>query len=47
MTYTDSDNDFSISHPLYVLPSLETWTMVIGSTLIAFALAYWVHISLG
>ena len=46
MTYTDRDYDFIVV-PLYAPPNLETWTMVIGSILIAFALAYWAHISLG
>jgi hypothetical protein len=44
MTYTDRDYNF-IAHPLYAPPNLETWTMVIGSILIAFALAYWAHMA--
>ena len=46
MTYIDRDYDF-IAHPLHVPPNLKTWTMVIGSILMAFALAYWAHTSLG
>jgi len=45
MTYVDRDYDF-IDHPLYAPANLGTWTMVIGSILIAFALTYWAHASL-
>ena len=39
MTYIDRDYDF-IAHPLHAPPNLRTWTMVIGSILMAFGLAY-------
>jgi hypothetical protein len=44
MTYNDRDHDFIAYRPS-MLPSLETWTMTIGSILVAFGMAYWVHIS--
>jgi hypothetical protein len=43
MTYIDRDNDF-IAYPLSTSPNLETWTLMIGSVLIAFGVAYWAHI---
>jgi len=50
MTYVDRDYDRDydfIAHPLSTPANLWTWTMVIGSILIAFGMAYWAHISLG
>jgi hypothetical protein len=44
MTYIDRDFDFIAYRPS-TLPSLKTWTMTIGSILVAFGTAYWTHIS--
>jgi hypothetical protein len=44
MTYNYRDHDF-IAYPSSTLPNLETWTMAIGSILVAFGMAYWAHIS--
>ena len=43
MTYINRDHDF-IAYPLSTPPNLETWTMTIGSILLAFGIAYWAHI---
>ena len=44
MTYNYRDHDFT-AYPSSTLPNLETWTMAIGSILVAFGMAYWAHIS--
>jgi len=50
----DAFDRAALGHPaevvfnaLHVPPNLKTWTMVIGSILMAFVLAYWAHTSLG
>lgn len=44
MTYVDGDHEFG-SCPYATPPNLVTWTMTIGSILVAFLMAYWAHIS--
>jgi hypothetical protein len=44
MTYIDRNYDF-IAYPISTPTNLETWTMVIGSILVAFGMAYWAHVN--
>jgi hypothetical protein len=45
MTYIDRDHDFDfIAYPLSTPANLETWTMTIGSILLAFGIAFWAHV---